>query len=125
MVTPRTPRSYCPIACTLDLVGDRWSLLIVRDLCYGGERRYGDLAASYESIPTNTLADRLRRLEEAEIVARVQYSDRPPRYTYRLTGRGRALEPVLEAITNWGLANIPGTVRVPPPSVAHDDSPRR
>jgi DNA-binding HxlR family transcriptional regulator len=124
VVKPRTLRSYCPIGGTLDLVGDRWSLLIVRDLLHG-ERRYGDLAASYESIPTNTLADRLRRLEEAEIVARVQYSDRPPRYTYRLTARGRALEPVLEAISDWGLANIPGTVRVPPPPVAHEDAPRQ
>ncbi|MGH3433606.1 MAG: winged helix-turn-helix transcriptional regulator [Thermocrispum sp.] len=108
-------RSYCPIAGTLDIVGDRWSLLIVRDLLYG-ERRYGDLATSWESIPTNTLADRLKRLEDAEIVARERYSDRPPRYSYRLTGKGRALGPILEAITEWGLAHIPGTRVVSPPA---------
>lgn len=107
-------RSYCPIAGTLDTVGDRWSLLIVRDLLYGGERRYGDLAASWESIPTNTLADRLRRLEDAGIVEREQYNDRPPRYSYRLTAKGRALRPVLEAMTEWGLAHLPGTRTMPP-----------
>lgn len=109
-------RSYCPIAGTLDILGDRWSLLIVRDLFYGGERRYGDLAASWESIPTNTLADRLRRLEEAGIVAREQYNDRPPRYSYRLTAKGRALAPVLEAMTEWGLAHLPGTRTTAPPA---------
>lgn len=110
-------RSYCPIANTLDLVGDRWSLLIVRDLLFG-ERRYGDLAGSFESIPTNTLADRLRKLEEAGIVAREQYSDRPPRYSYHLTARGRALGPVLEAIADWGLAHIPGSRQMRPPGPA-------
>ncbi len=109
-------RSYCPIAGTLDILGDRWSLLIVRDLLYGGERRYGDLAASWESIPTNTLADRLKRLEEAGIVARERYNDRPPRYSYRLTRKGTALGPVLEAMSQWGLAHIPGTRVVSPPA---------
>ena len=105
-------RSDCAIAGTLDVVGDRWSLLIVRDLLFRGSLRYGDLAASPEGIPTNTLADRLRKLEDAGIVSRERYSDHPPRHTYRLTGRGRAFAPVLDALASWGITNLPGTRRL-------------
>ena len=105
-------RSDCAVACTLDVLGDRWSLLIVRDLLFGEQLRYADLAASAEAIPTNTLADRLRRLEEAGIVQRVPYSERPSRHAYRLTDRGRALGPVLRAIASWGTEHIPNTKRL-------------
>lgn len=111
-MTSATPRrSDCAIASTLDLVGDRWSLLIVRDLLFHEPLRYADLAASNERIPTNTLADRLRKLEDAGIVARERYSDRPPRHTYRLTSSGRALAPVVDAIATWGTTHLPGTRR--------------
>jgi DNA-binding HxlR family transcriptional regulator len=103
-------RSDCPIACTLDLLGDRWTLLVVRDLYFGGELRYGELHGSRESIPTNTLAERLRRLEEAGLVHRDRYSEHPPRYSYRLTEEGRGLGPVLKAMADWGLERFPGTV---------------
>lgn len=115
---PKKRRSDCAIAGTLDIVGDRWSLLIVRDLLFRDDLRYADLAESDEAIPTNTLADRLRRLEDAEIVQRVQYSERPPRYTYRLTDRGRALGPAVNAIADWGVAHLPGTRRLLPPGAA-------
>lgn len=105
-------RSDCAIAATLDVVGDRWSLLIVRDLLFRGTLRYGDLAASAEGVPTNTLADRLRKLTEAEIIEREQYSSRPARYSYRLTDRGRALAPVLDAMATWGTTHIAGTRRL-------------
>ena len=105
-------RSDCAIAGTLDLVGDRWSLLIVRDLLFQEELRFADLAAAAEGVPTNTLADRLRRLEECGVVARRPYSDRPPRHQYRLTERGRELAPVLDAMANWGVAHLPGTRRL-------------
>jgi DNA-binding HxlR family transcriptional regulator len=105
-------RSPCPIACTLDVVGDRWSLLLVRDLLFRGPRRYGDLLAAPEGIPTNVLAERLKRLEGAGIVEARAYSDRPPRFEYALTERGRALGPVLEAISGWGLRHVPGTARL-------------
>jgi DNA-binding HxlR family transcriptional regulator len=105
-------RSTCPVAGTLDLVGDRWTLLVVRDLLRG-KRRYGDLASSSERIPTNILADRLRRLEQGALVERVQYSERPPRYEYRLTPRGKALGPAIRSLAAWGLEYVPGT-RVPP-----------
>src|SRR5829696_588243 len=95
-------RSTCPVAGALDLVGDRWTLLVVRDLLRG-KRRYGDLAGSSERIPTNILADRLRRLEQGGVVERVQYSERPPRYEYRLTPRGKALSPAIRSLAAWGL----------------------
>jgi DNA-binding HxlR family transcriptional regulator len=107
-----SPRSDCAIAGTLDLVGDRWSLLIIRDLLFRGELRFADLAGSAEGVPTNTLADRLRRLEESGIVAREPYSDRPVRHQYRLTERGRDLAPVLDAMATWGAAYLPGTRRL-------------
>src|SRR5688572_7524456 len=105
------PRSDCAIAATLDIVGDRWSLLVVRDLLFRDNLRYGDLAGSAESMPTNTLADRLRKLTDAQIIEREQYSSRPARYSYRLTDRGRALAPVVDAIATWGTTHIPGTTR--------------
>jgi DNA-binding HxlR family transcriptional regulator len=107
-----TRRSDCAIAGTLDVVGDRWSLLIVRDLLFRGDLRFGDLAASSEEVPTNTLTDRLRSLEQAGIVARDPYSERPPRYRYRLTDRGRALAPILDAMATWGTGHLPGTRRL-------------
>ncbi len=64
---PRSRRSACPMACTLDIVGDRWTLLVIRDLLTG-KKRYSDFLASPEKIPTNILADRLRRLEREGLV---------------------------------------------------------
>ena len=87
----KTRRSDCSIANTLDIVGDKWTLLIVRDLLFRDDLRFADLASADEAIPTNTLAARLRHLEDAGIIQRTQYSDRPPRHSYRLTDRGRSL----------------------------------
>lgn len=105
-------RSACPVAVTLDLIGDRWSLLVVRDL-FRGKRRYGEFLESPERIPTNVLADRLRRLEEHGLIERRPYSERPLRHDYLLTEKGRALAPVLREICRWANAFIPDTV-VPP-----------
>lgn len=107
-------RSVCAIAGALDILGDRWSLLIVRDLYFGGGLRFGDLAAADEAIPTNTLADRLRRLTDAGVIDRERYQSHPPRYSYRLTTKGRALAPVLDALATWGSTHIPGTHRQRP-----------
>lgn len=106
--TDRAWRSVCPIARTLDLVGDKWSLLLIRDMRFG-KRTYGELLDSPERIPTNILADRLKRLEEAGIVARSEYQDRPVRYAYTLTEKGEDLGNVLLAFVRWGEANIPGS----------------
>jgi DNA-binding HxlR family transcriptional regulator len=104
----RFPRSVCPIANTLDLVGDKWSLLVVRDLLHG-KRTYGELLDSPEAIPTNILADRLRRLEDAGLIARSAYRDRPVRYAYTLTEKGTELGDILLVLVQWGKRHIPGT----------------
>jgi DNA-binding HxlR family transcriptional regulator len=101
-------RSYCPVANALDVVGDKWTLLIVRDMRHG-RRTYGELADSPEGIPTNILADRLRRLEDAGIVERKAYQDRPARYAYTLTAKGDDLSDVLQAFVRWGKKHIAGT----------------
>jgi len=106
-------RSGCPIACALDLVGDRWTLLVVRDL-FRGKKRFGELAASSERIPTNILADRLKRLEAAGLVAASPYSEHPPRHEYALTPAGRDLRPLLAAVADWGRARFPHTRAAPP-----------
>jgi DNA-binding HxlR family transcriptional regulator len=101
-------RSPCAVASTLDLIGDKWSLLVVRDLLHG-KRTYGELADSPEGIPTNILAERLKRLEGAGIISSAAYQERPVRYAYTLTKKGTALGDVLIALVRWGKEYIPGT----------------
>ena len=101
-------RSSCAIANTLDLVGDRWSLLVIRDLL-SGKRTFSELVASAERIPTNILADRLKRLEEAGIIVSAAYHEHPVRYAYSLSPKGLALGDVLLALVRWGKQYIPGT----------------
>ena len=110
---PLSDRSKCPIANALDLLGDRWTLLVVRDLLFFKKVRYKDFAASAERIPTNLLADRLRRLEAAGIVEKSVYQERPVRHEYRLTPRGTDLLPVLREIVKWANLHVAGTARPP------------
>ena len=107
-------RSPCAVACTLDLVGDKWSLLVVRDLLRG-KVTYGELQNSPEGIPTNILADRLKRLEEAHLVAKSAYQEHPVRYAYALTEKGKALKNVLLALVRWGKKHIRGTLTLDSP----------
>jgi DNA-binding HxlR family transcriptional regulator len=107
------PRSACPIAGALDILGDRWTLLVIRDLLFLGKRRFGELLGSPEGIPTNILTDRLRRLEEGGVVEKIPYQLRPPRYEYQLTEKGRDLFPVLRTLAEWSLRHLP-TVEPPP-----------
>jgi DNA-binding HxlR family transcriptional regulator len=102
-------RSACAIANSLEVVGDKWTLLVVRDLLHG-KRTYGELLNSPEGIPTNILAERLKRLEAAGIIVGTPYQERPTRYAYTLTPKGRALGDVLLAFVRWGKQHIPGTV---------------
>ncbi len=102
-------RSACAVANSLDIVGDKWSLLVVRDVLHG-KRTYGELARSPERIPTNILADRLKRLESAGIITSTPYQEHPVRYAYTLTPKGSALGDVLLAFVRWGKQYIPGTV---------------
>ena len=108
--TPAEParRSACAVANTLDRVGDKWSLLLVRDML-AGKTTYGHFLESPERIPTNILADRLKRLERYGIIKRSAYQEHPVRYAYSLTSQGRQLGRVLRALANWGLENIAGT----------------
>jgi DNA-binding HxlR family transcriptional regulator len=104
----RERRSNCPVACSLDVIGDRWTLLIIRDLLQG-KSRYSDFLTSAEGIPTNILAERLRRLEHAGIIASAQYGTHSRRKQYQLTEAGNALAPALRALRDWGLSQFPGT----------------
>ena len=101
-------RSSCPAACALDIAGDKWTLLVVRDLLRG-RSTYGELLASDEGIPTNILADRLRRMEELGLIKAAPYQNRPVRYAYSLTRKGSALGDVLAAVARWGKRHIRGT----------------
>jgi DNA-binding HxlR family transcriptional regulator len=92
---------YCPVAHALDLIGDRWALLIVRELMLG-QRRYTDLADALPGIGTNILAGRLRHLEGAGIVRRTKLPPPAPVTVYELTAEGRQLDGVLHALAHWG-----------------------
>jgi DNA-binding HxlR family transcriptional regulator len=91
----------CNIANTLDLVGDRWTLLIVRDLL-AGKTKFNELKQSLAGIAPNILSDRLQVLEKEELVRSHLYSKHPPRYEYELTEEGQKLEHVLNALAIWG-----------------------
>ena len=92
----------CPVARTLDIVGERWTILVLRDLFLQGPRKFQDFESSLTGISPNTLSDRLKRLEDAGIVERRFYSEHPPRAEYALTSKGRELGPVLKALRDWG-----------------------
>jgi DNA-binding HxlR family transcriptional regulator len=101
-------RSPCPVACTLDILGDRWTLLVVRDL-FQGRGRFRDFTASPEGIPTNILSERLERLLQHGVVEQIPAADGTKRSAYRLTKKGQALGPVVAAMRDWGLAWEKGT----------------
>lgn len=96
----------CSIAQALDVVGDWWTLLVVRDIA-GGVTRFSDLAAEL-GVSRKVLTERLAMLVEREVLERRQYSERPPRFEYHLTDAGRGLLPVLVALQNWGAQHVMG-----------------
>lgn len=104
----------CPIARSLDIVGDRWTLLVLRDL-RRGHTKFADLLMSLQGISPTVLSERLQSLEQDGIVARRFYSDHPPRAEYVLTPRGDSLAPVLQALYAWGTEHAP---RPPRPTAA-------
>ena len=95
------PRSACPISSALDIVGDKWSLLIIRDLMFKGKNTYTDFIKSDEKIATNILADRLATLEHAGILFKEEHPESKAKYLYRLTPKGIDLMPVLIEIIVW------------------------
>lgn len=111
----RPPRSRCPVARTLDVLGDKWTLLVVRDIMRG-KQRYAEFLGSSEGIPTNILADRLKRLAAKGIIRSRRYSEHPPRVEYTLTAKGEDLRPVMRSMAEWGVRHVGG--RMPPPMPA-------
>ena len=91
----------CPVAKTLEVVGDRWTLLVVRDLL-GGARRFQDLQAGLPGLAPNILSERLKLMEEHALVSRRFYSEHPPRAEYELTAKGKDLGVVIGALAEWG-----------------------
>ena len=102
-------RSTCPVAGVLDMLGDKWTLIVIRDM-FLGKKTYGELQQGPEGIPTNILADRLKKLQGAGIVDKQLYQEKPKRYQYLLTEKGLELAPLLIEVVRWGLKHIPGTV---------------
>ena len=98
---PKIYGQLCPVAKTLELVGDRWTLLLVRDLL-SGTRRFQDLEACLPGIAPNILSDRLKLMQEHRLVKRSFYSDHPPRAEYTLTNKGLELGVVVGALATWG-----------------------
>ena len=110
-------RSICPVACALDIFGDRWTLLLIRDMACG-KASFKEFSASPERIATNILADRLERLVASGLTESFLLQQGGGRSGYRLTAKGRSLLPVLSTIADWGLKHISGTeARLRPSSV--------
>src|SRR5213593_3580137 len=116
------PKHYdqaCPVAKALELVGDRWTLLIVRDLLNEGARRFQDFQQSLKGIAPAILSDRLKLMEEHGLVTRRFYSDHPPRAEYDLTDKGKELGVVVGALAAWGARHVYKRARL-----VHADSGR-
>ncbi|HRC91898.1 MAG: helix-turn-helix domain-containing protein [Saprospiraceae bacterium] len=94
-------RSSCPISTALDIIGDKWSLLIIRDLAFKGKNTYGDFLNGGEKIATNILADRLMLLEMAGIITKHPHPESKAKHLYKLTPKGIDLVPALVEIISW------------------------
>lgn len=105
-------RTRCPIAYSLDLFGDRWSLVIVRDMLMG-KTRFGEFLESSEHIASSVLTDRLAKLEADRLIEKRAYQLNPTRFEYRLTDKGTALLPVLQSICTWAESHVPKVSRAP------------
>ena len=98
MITDLPP---CPVETTLLLIGDKWTVLILRDLMTG-TKRFGELLRSITGVSQKVLTEKLRRMEENGLVTRKVFPESPPRVEYTLTDLGRSLSPILDALENWG-----------------------
>ena len=94
-------RSECPISCSLDIWGDKWSLLIIRDLMFANKCTYGDFLKSPEGIASNILASRLQTLEENEILEKLDHPESKAKFLYKLTQKGIDLLPILVEMYLW------------------------
>lgn len=98
MITDLPP---CPVETTLLLISDKWVVLVLRDLMTG-TKRFGELMKSITGVSQKVLTEKLRRMEENELITRTVYPEAPPRVEYDLTDLGRSLAPVLDAMETWG-----------------------
>lgn len=98
----KTHSSICPIACSLDLLGDRWSLLIMRDILIFKKSKFSDFLNSPEKISTNILTDKLNQLERQELISKKLYQWNPQRYEYKPTKLGLGLKKTLDELIKWG-----------------------
>ena len=94
-------RSDCPLSCSLDIFGDKWSLLIIRDLLFFKKSTYNDFLKSAEGIATNILASRLKALEENGLIEKLEHPDSKAKILYRLTQKGIDLLPILMEVYSW------------------------
>lgn len=99
----------CPVARGLSVIGDRWTMLVLRD-CFLGVRRFEQMQERL-GVTRHVLADRLRKLEAAGVLRREAYQERPLRHEYRLTERGKALYPVLVSLIEWANQNVPAKTK--------------
>lgn len=106
---------HCSVAGALDVIGEKWSLLVIRELILG-VNRFSEIAAN-TGAPRDILTTRLRRLEELGVIERRLYEERPPRYEYVLTKAGRDLRPIITALKYWGDTHVMGEVL--PPVLEH------
>ena len=104
------PRSLCSISMSIDIIGDRWTLLILRDMMFDNRRHFGQLLVSEERIASNVLADRLKMLIAEGLVTRRDHPTHKQKAIYSLTERGISLFPVLAEIGLWGHSNITESV---------------
>ncbi|MDE7453818.1 MAG: helix-turn-helix transcriptional regulator [Clostridia bacterium] len=93
----------CPVATTVQLIGNKWKLLIIRNLVFNGTQRFGDFIKSIPAISKKVLTDNLRALENDGLVNREIFAEVPPRVVYSLTYLGKTLKPILDAMMNWGI----------------------
>ncbi len=107
-----TGRSSCPISGVLDIVGDKWTLLILRDMMFGGKSRYLEFQRSPEGIATNILSARLSMLEDFGLVRKTPDPADGRRQIYLLTERGISLAPILVEMTLWGESNLPDVHKI-------------
>lgn len=96
----------CPVAQTLNLIGERWTILLLRDLLLYGPRRFQDFQDSLTGVAPNTLSARLKEMEDNGLLFRQFYSERPPRVEYVLTDKGKSLGPIVRAMQQWGQKHI-------------------
>ena len=92
----------CPVATTVQLIGNKWKLLILRNLIYKGNQRFTDFTKTIPAISKKVLTDNLRSLEDAGIVEREVFAEVPPRVVYSLSAIGKSLQPILDAMVDWG-----------------------